>query len=423
VPQPGFPGPDPDPSPGSPATPPESVRHPLREPAFRALWSANTIGNVGVWIQNVGGAWLMTTLTNDALPVALMQTATTLPSFLVGLPAGSLADRVDRRRLLLMAQGWMFVSVALLSVLTFMGLVSPWLLLILTFSLGAGSAMVAPTWAALLPDVVSRAQMPTAISMNAAGYNIARAMGPAIGGFVLAASGPATTFLLNAAAFLATSLVVLRWRSPIQRVEREPPAERFARTMLTGLQYTWRDLHQRLVLTRSIIWMLCASALWALMPLVARRELALDATGYGLLVSCVGAGAVVGSFALAPLRRCWSTNSLLIAAIVTFTAMLLVLAWVHSVPLVCSVLALGGAAWTTSNQNFQIAVQMTAPGWVRARAVAAYLITFQGGLAIGSAIWGAVAEHAGDPMALTLAAAGLVIGLVAAIRWPVQDDK
>src|SRR5437660_6448596 len=169
---------------------PSADRHPLSEPAFRALWSANTIGNIGVWMQNVGGAWLMTTLTADALPVALMQTATTLPSFLVGLPAGSLADRFDRRHLLLMAQAWMFVSVALLAVLTLLGVVSPWLLLILTFSLGAGAALVAPTWAALLPDVVSRSQAPTAIIMSSAGYNIARAVGPAIGGFVLAVSGP-----------------------------------------------------------------------------------------------------------------------------------------------------------------------------------------------------------------------------------------
>lgn len=404
---------------------PSSDRHPLSEPTFRALLSANVIANIGIWMQTVGGAWLMTTLTADALPVALMQTATTMPSFLVGVPAGSLADRVDRRHLLLMAQAWMFVSVALLGVLTLAGVVSPWLLLTLTFSLGAGSALVAPTWAALLPDVVSRAQTPTAISMSSAGYNIARAIGPAIGGFVLAASGPAATFLLNAGAFLTTSLVIFRWRSPVQRVSREEPTsvEPFVRTMLTGLEFAWRDKHQRLVLARSTIWMLCASALWGLLPLVARRELALDAPGYGLLVTCVGLGAIGGSFALPRLRRHWPTNALLIAAIVTFIAMLLVLAWVHWLPLVCGLLALGGAAWTTSNQNFQIAVQMSAPGWVRARAIAAYLITFQGGLAVGSAIWGAVAERAGDTIALTFAAAGLVVGLLAALRWPVEDDR
>jgi predicted MFS family arabinose efflux permease len=413
----------PTPAPGAAPAVPESGRHPLSEPTFRALWSANVIGNIGTWMQTVGGAWLMTTLTADALPVALMQTATTLPAFLVGLPAGSLADRIDRRHLLLMAQAWMFVSVALLAVLTLLGMVSPWLLLLLTFSLGAGSTLVGPTWAALLPDVVSRSQAPTAIIMSSAGYNIARAVGPAMGGFVLAAFGPAATFMLNAASFLPTSLVIFRWRSPVRRAERDSSSEPFVRTMLTGLQFAWRDQHQRLVLARSIVWMLCASALWGLLPLVARRELALDAPGYGLLVTCVGLGAIGGSFALPRLRLRWPTNYLLIAAIVTFTVMLLVLAWVRSVPLVCSLLALGGAAWTTSNQNFQIAVQMSAPGWVRARAIAAYLLTFQGGLAIGSAIWGAVAERAGDPIALSLAAAGMVVGLLAALRWPVDDNK
>ncbi len=374
-------------------------------------------------MQNVGGAWLMTTLTTDALPVALMQTATTLPSLLVGLPAGSLTDRVDRRHLLLVAQAWMFVSVAVLAVMTHFDAVSPWLLLALTFSLGTGAAMVAPTWAALLPDVVSRPQVPTAIIMNAAGFNIARAVGPSIGGLVLTAFGPAATFALNAGAFFTTSVVVFRWRSPVARAQRAPSGERFARTIVTGLEYSWRNRHQRRVLARSSVWMLCASALWGLLPLVARRELALDASGYGLLVSCIGAGAVGGSFALPRLRRRWPTNYLLISAIVTFTALLLVLAWVRWLPLVCGLLALGGAAWTTSNQNFQIAVQMPAPGWVRARAIAAYLLTFQGGLAIGSAIWGAVAERTGDPLALTLAAAGLVVGLVAALRWPVEDEK
>lgn len=169
--------------------------------------------------------------------------------------------------------------------------------------------------------------------------------------------------------------------------------------------------------------MLCASAFWGLVPLVARRQLDLDASGYGLLVTCFGAGAVLGSFALPRLRRRWPTNFLLMAAIVTFAIMLLVLAWVRFVPLVCAVLALGGAAWTSTNQNLQIAVQMRAPRWLQARAISAYLLTFQGGLAVGSALWGAIAERAGNPLALTIAAGGLAFGLVAAVRWPVEDQS
>jgi predicted MFS family arabinose efflux permease len=170
-----------------------------------------------------------------------------------------------------------------------------------------------------------------------------------------------------------------------------------------------------------MLWMLCASALWGLLPVVARRELGLDAAGYGVLVTCIGAGAVAGAFALPQLRRRVPTNSLLMLAIVIFTVMFLVLAWVHLVPLVCVTLAIGGAAWTTSNQNFQIAVQMTATRRMAARAIAAYLLTFQGGQAIGSAVWGAVADQVGDPITLTLAAIGTSLGLLAALRWVVED--
>ena len=399
------------------------VRHPMTEPAYRAMWSAYVLANIGVWIQTVGAAWLMTTLTRDALPVALVQTATTLPTLVVGLPAGSLGDRVDRRHLVLVTQGWMVASVVLLAVLTLAGGMTPWLLLVFTFALGAGSAMNSPTWAALLPDIVSRSQVPTAISMNSAGFNIARAIGPAIGGFVVAAYGAAASFLVVGAAFLATFAFVLGWRPRLRRLEQDHAREPFVRAILTGLQFAWRERPQRIVLARSVIWMLCASVLWGLLPLVASRDLALDAGGYGFLVTCVGLGAVAGSFALPRMRRHWSTNRLLIAYVVIFAAMLLTLAWVRVLPVIWLMLALGGAAWTSSNQNFQIAVQMHAPGWVRARAIAAYILTFQGGQAIGSALWGSVAERAGDPAALTIAAAGLAAGLLAAVRWPVEDTK
>jgi predicted MFS family arabinose efflux permease len=316
------------------------------------------------------------------------------------------------------------VCATLLAILTVLGVVTPWLLLAFTFALGIGSVMNGPTWSAIMPEVVSRPQVPTAIIMNSAGYNIARALGPAVGGFVVAAAGPAVTFMLNATSFLATLTVVFRWRPAAGRLERKPSNdEPFMRTMLTGLQYVWRERAQRIVLARSIIWMLCASSFWGLLPLVARRQLDLQATGYGLLVTCFGGGAVLGSFALPRLRRRWPTNYLLIAAIVTFATMLLVLAWVRFVPLICVMLGFGGAAWTSSNQNLQIAVQMRAPRWLQARAISAYLLTFQGGLAVGSALWGAVAEWAGNPIALTLAAAGLATGLLAAVRWPVEDQS
>jgi MFS family permease len=396
--------------------------HPLTNPTFRELWLASTVSNIGTWMQTVGGAWLMTTLTADALPVALMQTATTLPAFLVGLPAGSLADRLDRRRLTLATQAWMLLCAAALGFLTLAGVVTPWLLLGMTFALGLGSALAAPTWAAIIPDVVDRPQVPTAISMNGAGYNVARATGPALGGFVVAVTGPAYAFLINAASFLATLGVVFRWRPRAGRsgsAAREP----LTSMVVAGVQYVWQAETQRVVLVRSMLWMLCASAFWGLLPVVAVHELGLDATGYGLLVTCVGAGAVAGAFGLPWLRRRIRTNWLLMLSIVIFTLMYLVLAWVRLVPLVCVVLAIGGAAWTTSNQNFQIAVQMSAPRSMAARAMAAYLLTFQGGQAIGAAVWGALADQVGNPVTLTLAALGTSLGLLAAVKWVVVDPS
>ncbi len=362
----------------------------------------------------------MTNLTSEALPVALMQTAITLPSVLFGLLAGSLADRVDRRRLLLVTQSWMLLSAAALAALTLLGLVTPGLLLALTFSLGVGSALSGPTWSSLLPDVVSRAQLPMAVIVNSLGYNVARSVGPSVGGVLFAAVGPAGTFVANALSF-AAPIGVLSTMRPLPRGHSAASGERFVDTIVSGLSFAWNERTQRVVLTRSILWMLCASVLWSLLPLVARYELALDVPGYGFLVTCVGAGAVLGAFVLPVLRRRWRSNQLLMGAIVSFAAMLLVLAWVRTLPLVWLMLGLGGAAWTQSNQNFQIAVQLGAPAFVRARAIATYLLTFQGGQAIGSAVWGIVAERLGNPVALTIAAGGVALSLLAALRWPVED--
>src|SRR5947207_10781129 len=196
---------------GGEGTTAESAWAPLSHPVFRALWISSLVSNIGTWMQNVGAAWAMTSLSPSPLMVALVQSATSLPVFLVGLPAGALADIVDRRRLLLVSQSWMLLSAAALAVLTLIGFMSPWILLALTFALGLGAAMNAPAWQAIVPEVVSPSELQEAVALNAAGFNLARAVGPAIGGLIVGAAGPGPVFLLNAASFIAVMLVVYRW--------------------------------------------------------------------------------------------------------------------------------------------------------------------------------------------------------------------
>src|SRR5205085_1023646 len=232
--------------------------------------------------------------------VALMQTATSLPIFLVGLPAGALADLVDRRRLLLVAQSWMVIVAATLGALTLWGLINPWLLLALTFALGLGSAFNAPAWQAIIPEIVRGRRMPAAVALESAGFNLARAVGPAAGGLIVAWLGAGANFMLNAASFLATIVVLYRWRRP--RRTSQLPAERLLSATRAGLRYAQHAPELHAVLVRTIAFMLCASALWALLPLVARREMHLPSSGYGALLASLGLGAV-GAAGLLPALR------------------------------------------------------------------------------------------------------------------------
>lgn len=392
-----------------------SAWSPLRQPLFRALWIAAIASNIGTWMQNVGGVWLMTSLTPSPLLVALMQTATSLPVFLIGLPAGALADIVDRRRLLLFWQGWMLVVAATLGVLTWAGVMTPWLLLALTCALGLGAAMSTPAWQSIIPELVPRADLPTAVTLNSAGFNVARAVGPALGGIVVAASGPQAVFLLNAVSFIGIMLVLYRWhRSPRKNAL---PAERVIGAIRAGIRYVHYSPPLRAVLVRTGVFISCGSALWALLPLVARQQLGLDSFGYGVLLGCLGFGAVSGALVLPRVRRRFSTNLLLIAATIIFAIATLGLAYIRNVGLIYLVLIAAGLAWIAMMSSLNVAVQFIVPSWVQARSLGVYQLVFQGGIAVGSAVWGLTAERLGNSTALLLAAIGLVVGLIAAIRY------
>ncbi len=399
-----------------------SVWQPLGEPVFRAMWTAALVSNVGTWMQNVGAAWLMTSLTTSALLVALVQTATTLPVVLVSLPAGAIGDIVDRRWLLLVVQAWMLVSAVILSGLTAIGATTPWILLLLTFSLGFGTAFLNPTWQAIQPDLVPRKELPAAISLGAVGFNIARAVGPAVGGLILAATGAATVFFLNAVSFVAVLVVVYRWRR--EPTTSELPPERLSESIYRGVRFVRNDPDLRSVLARTITFIAFASAIWALLPLLVRNQLHLGAGGYGIVLGVTGLGSAAGITVLERARKRFTTNQVVLGASVLFGLTLVVLGVTHVVAVALVAVGLGGLAWISVLSSLNTAVQTLSPEWVRARTLSVYMLFFLGGMALSSLGWGVVADHLGTPTTFVVAGVGLIVGLVGAVRWrfPETDD-
>ena len=383
---------------------------PLREPLFRALWIASFASNVGTWMQDVGAAWLMTSLTPSSVLVALVQTATSLPVFVVGLPAAALADVVDRRRLLLFAQAWMLIAATALGAVTLLGLITPLSLLAYTFAIGLGASITLPAWQAITPELVPREQLPSAVALGGVSINLARAIGPALGGLVVSVAGPGPTFMLNALSFAGVIAVLYRWQRA--HVESFAPAERAAGAIRAGLRYALHAPALQALLARTLAFILFASALWALLPLVARHELGLGAAGYGALLACLGLGSVVGASALPGARGRLSTNHLVVLAGSTFALVMATLAIVRVVGLLYLAMIVGGLAWIASMASFNVTAQTIAPSWVKARALGAYLFAFQGGLALGSVAWGFLAERIGNSAALLVAAVGLGLGSI-----------
>jgi MFS family permease len=394
-----------------PLRPPrQSAWVPLRYPVFRALWLATVASNVGTWMHDTAATWLMTSLSTSTLMVALMQTATSLPVLFLALPAGALADIVDRRRLLIITQSWMLAAAAVLGLLTVSGAMTPWLLLFLTFNLGLGVALNTPAWQATTPDLVPPAELTEAVALNGIATNIARAIGPAIGGLLVAALGSGAVFLINAASFLAVVFVLRGWKK-----EPRPtvmPAERVAGAIRAGVRYLRHAPAVRAVLIRCATFIMGASALWALLPVLARRELGLNAVGYGLLLGCLGVGAIVGGALLGWLRHRFSTDRIIGVSTVAYAAATLTLAWVRIVPVLGLALVLCGFAWMSAMSLFNVSTQRASPDWARARMLSVYVLAFMGGMAVGAAVWGIVATAFGLAAALTAATVVLLGGLL-----------
>jgi MFS family permease len=394
--------------------PPIAAFAPLRHPAFRALWIANLASNTGLWIQNTGAGWMMTSLAPSPVMVSLVQAAAMLPVFLFALPGGALADVLDRRSALIAAQLWIAAAGLLLAALAAAGLLGAWGLLALTFAIGAGTAVVFPAWAAATPELVPREDMVQAVALNGVGFNLARALGPALGGFVLAAAGPAAAFALNALGFLALLWALVAWRRPAPPRSGLPP-ERLPSAVRAGVRFALAVPAMRAAILRACAFFLFASAVWALLPLVVRERLGLGPAAFGLMLGVAGCGAVAAGVAMPALRaRLPQGRLVFFASLLAYAATALLGLAPHWAPAALAML-LFGAAWLAAGSTLGVAAQLTAPAWARARALGVYHLSFFGALALGSALWGWVGTRAGVPVALALCA-GLGAMAAAAVR-------
>lgn len=388
---------------------------PLKVPTFRGLWLAILAGNIGTWIHDVAAAWVMAETTGSPFMVAAVQSATTLPVVLLAIVAGTLSDIVDRRRYLILAQLWMFLVAGTLALLAQFGQMGPWTLVMLTFALGVGAAMAMPAQQATTPELVPRPMLGAAVALGSLSMNIARAIGPALGGVIVAQLGVAWAFAINALSFLGVTVVLMRWR-------REPassalPPETFGVALRAGWRYARQASVLQAVLVKAGSFFVFASALTALLPIVVKQELRASAGTYGLLLGCVGAGAITGALLLPRLRRRIEADRLVLLATLAYAACIAVLALVRDVRVLYLMSLVNGFAWISVLSSLQIAAQTSVPAWVRARALSLYIVVFSAGLAAGSLGWGALAQAQGVTTALLAASAGTVLAAVFGLRF------
>src|SRR5437773_567611 len=373
---------------------PTAAWSPLRRPLFRALWISDVVSSVGTWMHDSAAAWLMTLLAPSPLMVSLVQAATTMPLFLLALPGGALADIMDRRRVLLVAQVWLFLMAALLGVLTVTGLVQPWMLLAITLAIGTGSALDIPAWQAMIPEVVPRDELAASVGMGSVAINVARSVGPAIAGVIIVAGGPGPVFLINAASVVGVFFVLWRWRRETHRATL--PAERMASAVRAGMRYVRYTPALRAVIVRTAAFVLFASALWALLPLVARTSLGRGPIAYGALVGSLGLGGLLGAAILPGWRGRQSTDAITAVATVVFAVGWLALAWVTHFGMLLGAMLVAGIGWLIVVSSLILAAQRGAAEGVRGRALAVSSLTLFGSFAVGALLWGVVADRAGD---------------------------
>jgi len=399
-----------------------SSLEPLRHPVFRRMWVASLLSNFGLLIQGVGAAWAMTEMSSAANMVALVQTAAMLPMMLFALSAGAIADTYDRRLVGLAALCLALAGAVGLTISAWLGVLSPWLILIFTFVIGSGIALFSPAWQASVSEQVPAASMPNAISLTSISFNIARSFGPAIGGLIVAAGGATAAFLVNALFFLPMIVVLALWRR-VQEPPRLPP-ERLNRAVVSGVRYVFHSPGMRVIVFRTILTGVLGAVVLALMPLIARDQLKGTAEIYGLMLGAFGVGAVLGALCVATLRRNLGPEVAVRLCTLASAIAMLVIALSHTVWLTGAALVLAGACWMTAVTIYNIGIQTMTPRWVAGRALASFQASIAAGVAFGSWAWGSIAQLFGVDMALLAAAAATIVSLIAGLwlRLPQARD-
>ena len=395
-----------------------STLAPLRLPVFRMLWSVWLTANICMWMNDVASAWMMTSLSSSPIWVALVQTASTLPVFLLGLPSGALADILDRRRYFIATQFWVAAVALVLCVTILWGQMTAPLLLALTFANGIGLAMRWPVFAAIVPDLVPRAQLPSALALNGIAMNASRIVGPLLAGALIASFGSAYVFVLNALLSIISGFVIMRWR----REHRPSPLgrEKLVSAMRVGVQFVMQSGRLKAVLLRISLFFLHSTAMLALLPLVARGLGGGDAGIYTLLLAAMGSGAIVAALFLPRLRQLMARDELVMRGAALQSLATAAVALAPNVTLAAIAMFAAGMAWITTANSLSVSAQLALPDWVRARGMSIYQMAIMGASALGAALWGQVATMSSVQTSLLVAAATGVITMLGAHRLVVD---
>jgi MFS family permease len=400
-----------------------SATAPLREPTFRRIWTASLFSSFGQLILGVGAAWEMTRLSNSPSMVALVQSAMMLPLMLVALPAGALADMFDRRKIALTGLGFSIIAAAVLTVIAYFGLTTPWLLLLFCTLIGGGVALYSPSWQASIGEQVSEEHLPAAIALGTISYNIARSIGPALGALIVASLGAQAAFAITASFYIPLWLAFFAWQR-LHTPSRLPP-ERIHRAIASGGRYARHSPAIRTVMTRALLFSMAGSSTAALAPLIAKQLLGGGALVFGALLCSQGIGAVIGAYFMTGLRERFSTENIVRVCTLITAVGLVITGLSRSIPLSCAALFFAGGCNIVSYAQLNVSVQLSAPRWVTARALSLYSASLTGGIAIGAWCWGKVASI--HDVSFAIVASGIAVAATLILGWllplPQSDDE